>query len=215
MVRALLFDLDGTLAETDPLHLLAWNEVFKPHGVEVDEKLYQQRIVGRTTAEIVRTFLPDISPQESEAIGDAKERSFRELTPKLEPLPGLTGFLRETRRRDLSLGLVTNAPEENVQSVLQALLLEKTFDLAVLASDVGVGKPDPTPYRKAIKSLGVEPEEALAFEDSPTGISSATTAGIPTVGVASAGNPERLRESGAFLTVRDFTDPALYDLLDR
>lgn len=215
MVRALLFDLDGTLAETDPLHLLAWNEIFKPYGVEMDEKLYQQRIVGRTTADIIRDFLPDISPEEGEALGDAKERGFRELAPKLEPLPGLTEFVREARGRGLSLGLVTNAPEENVQTVLQALLLEKTFDLVVLASDVGAGKPDPTLYRKAIKSLGIEPEEALAFEDSPTGISSATAAGIPTVGVASANNPDKLRESGAFLAVRNFTDPVLYDLLDR
>ena len=213
MYRALLFDLDGTLAETDSLHLLTWVDVLRPHGIEVDEAFYKENISGRSTGEIVRELLPDLSYEEGRDLGEAKEASFRERAGELEPLPGLLDFLEEARERGLKTALVTNAPEENVETILLALGLGEFFDEVVLSDEVGPVKPDPAPYRAALGKLGVSLEEAIAFEDSTSGISSAVGAGVPTVGIASTQDPQTLRRAGAFMVARDFTDPELHEFL--
>ena len=110
-------------------------------------------------------------------------------------------------------GYVTNAPGENVGAVLPALRLDDYFDAVVTSEEAGAGKPDPAPYRTALEKLAVDPGEALAFEDSVSGIASAVGAGIPTVGIASTQGPERLREAGAFLVAGDFTDSDLRALM--
>ena len=214
MYKALLFDLDGTLAETDSLHLPTWVEVLEPYGVRVDEELYKQRISGRSTLEIVRDLLPNLSDEEGRSLGDAKEASFRKRASELEPLPGLVDFAEQGRERGMRIALVTNAPEENVEAVLLALELHDFFDAVVLADEVEAVKPDPAPYRAALKKTGTPAKEALAFEDSVSGIASSVAAGVPTVGITSSQDPERLLDAGAFMTAEDFNDPQLRTLID-
>jgi HAD superfamily hydrolase (TIGR01509 family) len=215
LYRALLFDLDGTLAETDSLHLPTWVDVLGPYGIEVDEGFYRERISGRSNSKIVEDLLPNLSVEDGKELADAKEASFRERAGELEPLPGLLDFMQEAKNRGLSLVLVTNAPEENVEAILLALELKEFFDEVVLSDEVGPVKPDPAPYRAALDRLGVAPEGALAFEDSTSGIASAVGAGIPTVGIASTQDPVTLEEAGAFMAAKDFTDPELWKFLDR
>jgi HAD superfamily hydrolase (TIGR01509 family) len=214
LYRALLFDLDGTLAETDSLHLPTWVDALEPYGVEVDEEFYRDKISGRSTAEIVRELLPELTDEQGRSIGDAKEASFRERASELEPLPGLVDFVERGRKRGMRIALVTNAPEENVKMILLALKLRDFFDTVVLADEVEAVKPDPAPYRAALEKTGVPAEEALAFEDSISGISSSIAAGIPTVGIASSQEPQKLLVAGAFMTAQDFTDPQLRTLID-
>ena len=109
--------------------------------------------------------------------------------------------------------LVTNAPEENVQAILLALELWDFFDTVVLADEVEAVKPDPSPYRAALDKTGVAAEEALAFEDSVSGISSSVAAGVPTVGITSSQDPQKLLDAGAFMTAEDFNDPQLRALI--
>ena len=213
MYQALLFDLDGTLAETDSLHLPTWVEALAPYGVEVDEEFYKERISGWSTGEIVRDLLPYLTDEEGRAIGDAKEASFRERATELEPLPGLLDFVEEGKNLGLKIALVTNAPKENVGAILPALKLQDFFETVVLADEVEAVKPDPAPYTAALEKTGVGAEEALAFEDSVSGIASSVAAGIPTVGIASTQDPERLLEAGAFMVAEDFTDPELKALI--
>jgi HAD superfamily hydrolase (TIGR01509 family) len=214
LYRALLFDLDGTIAETDSLHLPTWVDALQPHGVEVDEEFYRDRISGRNTAEIVRELLPDLTDEQGRSIGDAKEASFRERASELEPLPGLVDFVERGRKRGMRIALVTNAPEENVEAILPALKLRGLFDVVVLADEVEAVKPDPAPYKAALERTGVPAERALAFEDSVSGIVSSVAAGIPTVGITSSQNPKRLIGAGAFTTAEDFTDSQLRVLIE-
>jgi HAD superfamily hydrolase (TIGR01509 family) len=213
LYRALLFDLDGTLAETDSLHLPTWVDVLRPYGIEVDEGFYKERISGRSNSKIVEDLLPNLSSEDGQELADAKEASFRERAGELEPLRGLLNFLREGQRFGLRMALVTNAPEENVEAILLALDLGKFFDEIVLSDEVGSVKPDPAPYKAALDKLDVAPEEALAFEDSTSGIASAVGAGVPTVGIASTQAPETLKDAGAFMVAKDFADPELRKLL--
>ena len=211
--RTLLFDLDGTLAETDSLHLPTWVEVLLPHGIEVDEAFYRENISGRANAEIVGNLLPNLPAREGREIVETKETGFRERAKDLEPLPGLLDFLEGAKGRGSRVALVTNAPRENVDAVLLALGLKDSFDAVVPAEEVRAAKPDPEPYLTALEKLGADPEGALAFEDSVSGIRSAVGAGIRTVGIASTQEPETLLEAGAFMTAGDFTDPAVRALI--
>lgn len=213
MLKALLFDLDGTLAETDSLHRPTWVDVLRPHDIQVDEEFYRERISGRSNVEIVRDLLPDLSEEEGRDVFEAKEAAFRERAAELEPLPGLLDFLENGRTLGLGIVLVTNAPKENTKAVLLALELEDYFDALVLSDEVGAVKPDPAPYRAALEKLGIAPDEALAFEDSTSGIASAVGVGIPTVGVASTQKPAKLIDAGAFTTAPDFTAPDLLALI--
>ena len=213
MYRAFLFDLDGTLAETDSLHLPTWVEVLEPRGIEVDEGFYREHISGKSSADIVRDLLPDLSDEEGRSIFEAKEASFRERVGELEPLPGLMDFLREIKGRGLKTGLVTNAPVENVEAILPALKLRDFFDTIVLSDETEAVKPHPAPYKEALKRLGVSPEEAVAFEDSASGIASAVGAGVPTVGISSTQEPDTLRKAGVFMVVEDFADRGLLGLI--
>jgi HAD superfamily hydrolase (TIGR01509 family) len=213
LYKALLFDLDGTLAETDSLHLPTWVDVLEPYGVEVDEELYKESISGRSTGEVVRSLLPDLTDEEGKSVGDAKEASFRERASGLEPLPGLVEFVERGRERGMRVVLVTNAPEENVEAILLALNLWDFFDAVVLADEVEAVKPDPAPYRAALRKTGIAAADALAFEDSVSGIASSVAAGVPTVGITSSQDPERLLAAGAFMTAVDFTDPQVRSLI--
>jgi len=195
------------------LHLPTWVDVLEPYGVEVDEEFYRESISGRNTSEIVRDLLPELSDEENRSVGDAKEARFRERAPELEPLFGLVDFIDRGRERGMKIALVTNAPEENVEAILLALELRDLFDTVVLADDVEAVKPDPAPYRAALNRIGVRAEEALAFEDSVSGISSSVAAGVPTVGITSSQDPQRLLDAGAFMTAEDFTDAHLRALL--
>jgi beta-phosphoglucomutase len=215
LYRALLFDLDGTLAETDSLHLPTWVDVLGPYGIEVDERFYKDSLSGRSNSKIVQDLLPCLSAEEGRKLADAKEASFRERAHELEPLPGLLDFMKEGKSRGISLALVTNAPEENVEAILLALELKEFFDEVVLSDEVGPVKPDPAPYKAALDKLGISPEKALAFEDSTSGIASSVAAGIPTVGIASTQEPETLEEAGAFMAAKDFTGLEIRRLLDR
>lgn len=213
MLRALLFDLDGTLVNNDPLHFRAWQNLLARHGLMIDEDFYNARISGRPNMEIVTDLLPGLPPDAVSAFIEQKESHYRTMATRLAPLPGLIDVLNWAAEHRLGLALVTNAPQSNVRFVLQALDLQGVFHRIVLAEELPAGKPDPAPYRAALQHLGVTAELALAFEDSPSGMRSAIAADIPTVGIASTHDPDALRRVGATLVARDFADPTLWKLL--
>jgi HAD superfamily hydrolase (TIGR01509 family) len=166
------------------------------------------------TTEIVADLLPDFSAEEGRELIESKEADFRERAGTLEPLPGLLDFVQKGREKEMKIALVTNAPKENAFTVLQVLGLDDAFDPVILADEVGSGKPDPAPYNAALQALDVSAKEAVAFEDSASGIASSVAAGIPTVGIASTQEPEELEDLGVNLVVQDFADPKLEAFLE-
>ncbi|MFY8173416.1 HAD family hydrolase, partial [Planktothrix agardhii] len=93
MLKAILFDLDGTLVNSDPLHYLTWAKVLEIYQFNIDHRFYQTRISGRTNAEIVADLFPEFSDEDIVKMVDLKELKFRELAIDLQPLPGLIEFL--------------------------------------------------------------------------------------------------------------------------
>ncbi len=207
-LKALLFDLDGTLADTDRLHEQAWLEGLARYGLEADHHFYQTQISGGLNPEIVQRVLPQLSPAEAAAFIQQKEARFRELARGVAPLPGLLELWGWAKERGLHLALVSNAPRENAEHMLKRLGLH--FDCMVLSEELPAGKPDPLPYRAALRQLGIAASEALAFEDSPSGVRSAVGAGVRTVALTTGHPAHLLEEAGAFLAIPDFTDRRLW-----
>ena len=214
MLKALLFDLDGTLADTNSVHRVTWAEALRPYDYDVTWDFYREHITGRVTTEIVADLLPDFSAEEGRELIESKEADFRERAGTLEPLPGLLDFVQKGREKEMKIALVTNAPKENAFTVLRVLGLDDAFDPVILADEIGSGKPDSAPYNAALQALDVSAKEAVAFEDSASGIASSVAAGIPTVGIASTQEPEELEDLGVNLVVQDFADPKLEAFLE-
>jgi HAD superfamily hydrolase (TIGR01509 family) len=214
MLSAILFDLDGTLVNTDPIHFIAWQKMLSKYDIHIDETFYKSKISGGLNPQILANILPQLSPEEAVEFADEKEAMFRELAPNLQRMLGLTELLTWTETHQIRRALVTNAPRANAIFMLEILGLETTFELIVLAEDEAAAKPDPTPYRVAVERLEVNIENVIALEDSPSGIRSAVGAGIPTIGITSTHNPQKLRELGAFMTIPDFTDLQLWTFLN-
>ncbi len=215
MLNALLFDLDGTLADTDPIHFQTWREMLLGYELEIDAAFYRSRFSGRLNLDIVQDLLPQLSLQEGKDLSDRKEAAFRDRAAgMLAPLAGLLDLLTWADQQQLKQAIVTNAPVKNAKFLLQVLGFEHRFANVVLGDNLERGKPDPMPYQVALQQLNVEPEAAVAFEDSPSGIRSAVAAGILTVGMATTHDPEELQALGATLVVADFRDERLQGLLE-
>lgn len=215
MLAAILFDLDGTIANTDLFHMQAWQQMLDDSQMQVDEVFYKQHISGKRNQRIIAEIFPDLSVAAGENLSDRKEILFRQLAAtQLQPLPGLTEILNWTQTNGLGRSLVTNAPRDNVEFMLDLLNLTQTFSPIIIGEEAPAPKPHPDPYQIALKQLGISPQQAIVFEDSPTGICAAVAAEIKTIAIASSHDPDSLREVGATMVISDFTDSQLWAMLE-
>ena len=214
MLEAILFDLDGTLADTDSIHFAVWQDILVRYDLDIDRSFYRQRISGRTNSKIIKDIIPQLTLEDAWKLATEKEETYRRLANSLLPTPGLERIVELIERTALKKAIVTNAPEDNVVYMMRVLQLNDIFPVVVMAKDVPLGKPDPAPYVMALNRLIVKPERAIAFEDSVAGIKSAVGAGIYTIGITSSHPAEDLLNAGADLTVADFNDRQLWELLD-
>ena len=213
-VKALFFDLDGTISDTDTIHLANWIELLRPYGIDVDMNLFTETLSNSTPAEALDELLPNISQEEKDRLLENEQSGYRKRMSMTGAITGFDAFVEEARGRGIEIVLVSNAPKGDAQNSLEALKLADAFNPKIFAEDVGVEKPDPAPYKAALEDLGISAEEALAFEDSPSGLKGAVAAGIPVVGLSSTThNPNDLREAGASLIIGDYADEALFDLI--
>lgn len=212
---ALLFDIDGTLADTDPLHLEAFNATFAPFGHRFDKARFALELQGLANVDIARRLLPKLSPQEGMAVLDRKEVAFRKLAEAAtHAVPGLLALLDRANAAGLAMAAVTNAPRLNADLILDALGIRHRFNVIVIGAELDHGKPHPLPYLEALRLLGAEARHAVAFEDSRTGITSAKAARLATIGIRTSLVDADLLGAGAVLSADDYTDPALLALVE-
>ena len=214
MLAAILFDLDGTIVNTDPIHYQVWQNILFEYNVEINEEIYKSNISGRLNPNIIQDLLPHLSAEETEQFAEEKEARFRNQASLLEPINGFTQLLEWSEKHHLKRALVTNAPRLNAYFMLENLQIKEAFDIIILAGEEKAAKPDPTPYKVALERLGVNAQQAIAIEDSASGIRSAITAGIRTFGMASTQTPQALKEFGAFMAISDFADLQLWKFLN-
>ncbi|MDA9398194.1 HAD family hydrolase [Bradyrhizobium sp. CCBAU 45389] len=211
--RALLFDIDGTLADTDPLHREAFHRVFAPRGHVVDDERFKRELQGFSNVSIGERFLPDESPERRLAILDEKETIFRDLVAgQIVPLQGLMALLDRADSAGIPMVAVTNAPRLNAELLLSGLGITHRFKALVIGAELPHGKPHPLPYQEGLRFVGASAQASIAFEDSRTGIESATAAGIPTIGMRTTLSHADLVAAGAVASASAYDDP---DLLAR
>ena len=210
---ALLFDLDGTLIESDPLHAQVYVEMFAARGIDIDHEFYFAEVHGRQNTEVFQKHLPDEDPHELHLY---KEAAFRDLLgASVDPMPGIEGLLDRATELGWQVAVVTNAPRLNADAMLRAIGLEGRFPTVVIGEECERGKPDPAPYLAAMKLLGTLPHTAIAFEDSAAGLRAARASGAFTIGIRSSLDHAALTDLGAHATIQDFNDTALPVLLER
>lgn len=182
---ALVFDLDGVVVDSMPVHALAWQRYLKELGISGGEIAH--RMHGRRNDEIVQEFLGGSADAETvRRHGAAKERVFREMMRgqlRDRLVPGIADFLSSVA--DAPIALATNAERANADFVLDGAGLRRFFRTIVDGSEVEHPKPAPDVYRLAASRLGVAPENCIVFEDSPVGVSAARAAGARVVGILS------------------------------
>ena len=217
MKTALLFDLDGTLVDTDHLHLKAFNQLFAEHGFQVDRPTYTAKIMGKPNSGIAETFLPQMPRSEALALLARKETAYRDMvevpTVALAPIDGLLDLLDWVEGHGIPWGVVTNAPRDNAELVLRALGLMGRFQTLVIGDELAHAKPHPLPYLTGLERLGAAAAQSVAFEDSPSGLRAAVDARIPAIGLTTALGAPAILEIGATLAVPDFRDARVRDLI--
>lgn len=213
MLRALLFDLDGTLTDSDPVHLAAFNAMLSIRGHSLSEADFRAKISGKSNDEIARALLPGADEAGRRAFTDEKEAMFRRMASDLAETRGLTRLLAFAEERALKLAIVSNAPADNVAHMTAAIGVAGRFHHIIHGDSTPRPKPDPFPYLSALAHFGLSAEEAIAFEDSVPGIRSAAGAGLATVAIAGLGAPGPLEAAGATLAIRNFEDEALWSFI--
>jgi HAD superfamily hydrolase (TIGR01509 family) len=213
MRPALLFDIDGTLVDTEAQHLAAFQGVFATHGVALSEADYFGRIMGAPNVAIAAAFLPHLAPEAAKQAMLNKEIAYRGLlgSSRLTPATGIHDLLDRANALGIVLAAVTNAPRMNAELVLGAAGLAHRFPTLIISDELARGKPDPLPYLTALDRLGANAEKSLAFEDSPSGLKSAVGAGLATVGLTTTLTSEQVHALGAVRAIRDFADPWVLD----
>ena len=208
---ALLFDLDGTLIFSDPLHRAVFADVLAPWGVEVTEAVYARHIHGRLNADIFADLAPD---GDAVALGEAKEAEFRRrLGGRADPVSGAPALLDRAAASGIPCAVVTNAPRANAAAMLAAIGLADRFAVVIAEGDAVAAKPDPAPYVLAAARLGVDPAACVVFEDSPAGIRAGLAAGARVVALATSLPAAQLSALGAWLAVADYTDERLAGII--
>lgn len=212
--RALLFDVDGTLADTDALHLQAFNQVFAPFGHAFDRDRASKELMGFSNISISERFLPGHSPERQAAIMAAKEEAFRTLASgHIRPLAGLMDLLARADRAGVPIVAVTNAPRLNAEMMLSGLGIMQRFKAVIIGDELPHGKPHPLPYQEGLRAADAAAERCIAFEDSRSGVQSASAAGIATIGMRTSLRHSDLIAAGALGTAASFEDPELVKLV--
>ena len=209
---ALLFDLDGTLVDTDHLHHAAFVEILAERGRDLPLAEYRAEIMGQHNAHILERYFPGEDP----AVLERKETLFREaLAASVAPLPGIHALLDWAGENAVATAVVTNAPRRNALAMLAAAGLASRLPTLIIGEECTRPKPDPAPYRAAMAALGATPSRSLAFEDSRSGIRAAHAAGARVFGMTTGLGADELFQAGAHHAIADFTDPVLWTRLEQ
>ena len=202
-----VFDLDGTLVQSEHLHRRSWMEPLAEKGAAIDDDAYLRDFAGKPGMEIIR--------EQFGLEGEAAIALYNQVTDaywtmaieEVAPTEGLLAFL--DRIAGTKTAVCTSAQRASAMKMLDLLHLTPRFDAVVTATDVVRGKPDPEPFVQAAERIGLSGEECAAFEDSASGLIAARAAGMRCVGI---GAGESVYRDLADIWIADFTDPALEEL---
>jgi HAD superfamily hydrolase (TIGR01509 family) len=216
MIRAVIFDFDGLILDTEGPEFQTWQEIYRAHGCELPLEVWATGLGTSADAFDPCAYLQAQAgrPIDREALHLQRRRRYDELLRAQAVLPGVREYIAAAKHLGLHLGVASSSSRQWVVGNLTALGLSAYFDCVKCADDVPRVKPDPTLYRVAVEALGIAPQQAIALEDSPNGIAAAKRAGLYCVAVA---NPltRQLSLAHADLQLNSLADLPLEQLLAR
>jgi beta-phosphoglucomutase len=209
--RAVLWDLDGTLADSADRHWRAWRDALAARNRTLTYDQFRAAF-GQRNASFLRAWLGDgLSDEDVARFGDEKEAEYRRQIEAdgLEPLPGAVAWATRLHVDGWRQAVASSAPRANVETMLRVLGLAAAFDTIVGAEDVSEGKPAPDVFLTAARRLGVPADRCLVVEDAAVGVEAARRAGMRSIGVS---RTERLDADVAVASL-DELDPGVFERL--
>lgn len=202
-VRAVLFDVDGTLIDSNYLHVSAWHRAFTQVGHDVSSWRIH-RAVGLDSDLIVDELDGSLTEDERSRVKDLHSKFYNELVPQLRPLPAARDLVRACHERGWKVVLATSAPQDEADIQHECLQIDQWLRGATSGEDVQTAKPRPDIVEAALEVAGVEPDEALLIGDTVWDVQAGARAGVAVIGLLSGGVSEaELREAGAIAVYRD------------
>ena len=194
--EAVIWDVDGVIADTAPYHCRAWQDVFHKRGVNFTEEDFK-RYFGQRNDTIIRNNIGrSISPGELDAIAAEKEENYRQrVAQNIKPLPGAVELIRKLSERRVKMAIASSAPMGNIQLIIRGLGINNCFQAIVWGREVTEGKPSPQGFLLAAKKLGVEPQNCIVIEDAIAGVDAAKSAGMKCVAVTNTHPKASLKEA--------------------
>lgn len=215
--RAVVWDMDGVIADTAPYHFRAWVEAFRQRGVEFTEADFQ-RSFGQRNDNIIRGILgQETTDAEIAAMSTDKEATFRKLARhKLRALPGALELLQSLRESGGKIALASSTPPENITLVIGELGIKDYFQAIVSGRDVTRGKPDPQVFLLAAQELGVPLDRCVVVEDAVAGVAAAKRAGMACIAVTNTHPRESLHEADLIVdSLEEMTVDDIVKLIDQ
>lgn len=212
MVKAVLWDLDGTLVDSAEFHWWAWRDIMMAEGSPVTYEQFVQSFGKRNDLILAGWIGADADEGRVVRLGEAKEAHFRELVHAhgIAPLPGARDWVTRLHDAGWRHAIATSAPRANLDAVIDAMGMRHLFDAGVAAEDVTHGKPDPEVFLTAASRLGADPRRSIVVEDAPTGIEAGRRAGMRTIGVSLMHN---LSQADVCVGTLDELGPDTFDRL--
>ncbi|GAA4682798.1 HAD family hydrolase [Frondihabitans cladoniiphilus] len=209
---AILFDIDGTLVDSNFLHVEAWDGAFHDCGFQVPSWKIQ-RAIGADGSKLLEMLLPDASDDDRHAAKDRHDERYPELADRLQILPGARDLVTLLHDRGHRVVFATSAPESELKNLRGLLDLEDALYAVTSSEDVENAKPAPDIIAVALEKAGVDPKDAVMIGDSTWDVESANKVGVRAIGVLSGGTGAAdLRDAGAVEVYEDVA--ALRDELD-
>jgi beta-phosphoglucomutase family hydrolase len=214
-IEAVIWDMDGVLADTAPYHFSAWQEIFQKKGVKFTEEDFCYSF-GLRNDSIIRHVLGQQTTQdEIEAIAREKEATFRKMIGQnIKPLPGAVELLQSLRKHGVKMAIASSTPIENIRLITSSLGIANCFQTIVTGHDVTEGKPSPQVFLLAAQRLGVKPGNCVVIEDAVAGVTAARKAGMHCVAITTTHPKESLKQADLIVdTLETITVKDLVGLL--
>lgn len=204
MLRGIVFDFDGVIVDSHPMHKRAWKKFLESVGRVVSEEDLQFVLDGRRRDEILQHYLGQLDYEQMVEYGEKKEQFFRDEATSVQTVSGVLDFLQELDDAQLALAIASSGSRSRVNLLLGRLDLARHFQVVVTGDDVEKAKPDPAVFLRAAQRLQMDPAEIIVFEDAASGVTAAKAAGMMCVGVAQPDYSLALLDAGADHVVQDF-----------
>jgi beta-phosphoglucomutase family hydrolase len=198
--KAVIWDMDGVIANTAPYHFRAWRELFRRRGARYTEDDFRRNFGKRNDAIIRNVLGSQVPSREMEAIAAEKEELFRRRAgSRIKPLAGAIGLIRALGEHGFAQAIGSSAPLENIELVTRKLGIADLFRVIVSGREVAEGKPSPQVFLLAAQRLGAKPQDCVVIEDAVAGVSAAKRAGMSCIAVTNTSPKTEL--TGADLIV--------------